>query len=748
MVRQALARASVETGRRNRPRPVNGLLVGSGLVAFVAALSVVATGPLSVALDDAQQLVAIGAVLASCLLVARETKSPAIRRFTLETAWAIAAVAAGTIIWDLGDASSASAPSAPFFIVGMVIAIDALRPRIFDGLDRTETTLVVIDCALVFVAGVMLLAGYWQRFLGSTLSRSDDLLAICGAVAVAALASAAAFSLIARGIAPSRHGPWPALGGVFLASLSWMGWLASLRDGVGLAVSPFDYLFSAGFLAVGYGVATWEQGTQCGADVLVLRRLRDSLPAIAVLLCLCLPLFGSPSASSFSLCSAALVADVAFVRLLYVLHVRRLSRRDELQALRALQVELADRARGGTPVECTGHPASLVDAGRLVCDAALRLDWVDAAWVATFGMSGSAAVTGTAGFEEGLSGHIRAIFGPHSADRARRHAETGAWAERTYHATDPWLVALRAEGVEGSVNAPLLWNDRLIGAVGLGVRRDVPLAELTGHMAAAREFAAVAAPLIGPALAEQDELEAARACIAAVIEESAFRIVFQPIFELSTGATIGYEALARFSDGASPAERFETAVSVGMSLGLEKATLEAVIGAASALPNGPWLSVNLSPELAADLGPLVPTLESTGHSIVLEITEHTLVEDYGPLRAALADYRDRVRISIDDAGAGYAGLRHIVELNPDFVKLDIGLVRQVDADPARRAMIGAMVTFARQMGSTIIAEGIEREAERATLCELGVDLGQGFLLGRPATAGSLSGDRYRAEDAA
>jgi EAL domain-containing protein (putative c-di-GMP-specific phosphodiesterase class I) len=104
---------------------------------------------------------------------------------------------------------------------------------------------------------------------------------------------------------------------------------------------------------------------------------------------------------------------------------------------------------------------------------------------------------------------------------------------------------------------------------------------------------------------------------------------------------------------------------------------------------------------------------------------------YAALRGVLAEFGDHVRIAVDDAGAGFAGLQHILEIGPDLVKLDLALVRGVDADPARRALIGGMVAFARDTGATLLAEGVETPAEAATLRELGVSLGQGYLYGRP-----------------
>jgi len=124
--------------------------------------------------------------------------------------------------------------------------------------------------------------------------------------------------------------------------------------------------------------------------------------------------------------------------------------------------------------------------------------------------------------------------------------------------------------------------------------------------------------------------------------------------------------------------------------------------------------------------------ELPGHRLVLEITEHATVEDYDALRAALRPLRGRgVSVAIDDAGAGYSSLRHILALEPDLIKLDMSLTRNICLDPARKALAAALISFARETGSRIIAEGVETAAELATLQSLGVEKAQGYFLGRP-----------------
>jgi EAL domain-containing protein (putative c-di-GMP-specific phosphodiesterase class I) len=170
-----------------------------------------------------------------------------------------------------------------------------------------------------------------------------------------------------------------------------------------------------------------------------------------------------------------------------------------------------------------------------------------------------------------------------------------------------------------------------------------------------------------------------------------------------------------------------------MGIELEVATLEVAIRESEALAPGTWLGLNVSPTMLAARR-LAPLVASTRRHIVVEITEHEAIEAYSPLRGAMAELGPRVRLAVDDAGAGVANFNHLVELRPSFVKIDVSLVRGVDVDPSRRAVVVGLVHFAAEAGCEVLAEGIETEAERATVAELGVTLGQGYLLGRPARA--------------
>jgi PAS domain S-box-containing protein len=262
---------------------------------------------------------------------------------------------------------------------------------------------------------------------------------------------------------------------------------------------------------------------------------------------------------------------------------------------------------------------------------------------------------------------------------------------------------------------------------------------MTGILSSVGEYTAVASALLGPQLMHGRERTELHAVVSETIERRAFSPVYQPIVELASRMTVGYEALTRFDDGVGPLQRFADAESAGLALGLELATLRACIEGAAALPSGRWVSFNMSPATILAVADRGLPADLDGRPLVVEITERSAVDDYAALRSALERMGDETSLAVDDAGAGFSSLRHIIELSPRFVKLDMGLVRGVDTDAARQALIAGVVHFANETGCVLVAEGVETEAERRALRRLGVTFGQGYLLGRPARAEELAG---------
>jgi EAL domain-containing protein (putative c-di-GMP-specific phosphodiesterase class I)/CheY-like chemotaxis protein len=211
-------------------------------------------------------------------------------------------------------------------------------------------------------------------------------------------------------------------------------------------------------------------------------------------------------------------------------------------------------------------------------------------------------------------------------------------------------------------------------------------------------------------------------------------LAYQPIVDLVTGDLVGVEALSRFrcEPVRPPDQWFAEATAVGRGAELELHAIADAVQRLRWLPEPLLLSVNASPSTAMHPGLAEALAHVPGRRMILELTEHAVIEDYDPLLESLDVVRAQgVQIAVDDAGAGYAGLQQILRLRPDIIKLDIHLTRGVDADPVRRAMAAALVTFGSETGAVIVAEGIETATEHSTLQELGVPWGQGFHLGRP-----------------
>jgi EAL domain-containing protein (putative c-di-GMP-specific phosphodiesterase class I) len=227
-------------------------------------------------------------------------------------------------------------------------------------------------------------------------------------------------------------------------------------------------------------------------------------------------------------------------------------------------------------------------------------------------------------------------------------------------------------------------------------------------------------------------------------EPELVRPVFQPIVDLDRGVASGYEMLARFVSPikASPLVWLAEAARRGLDTQLEAMLVEAGLDALGWLPDGCFLTINVSPRALGSehVAALLAARESL-EGVVIEVTEQAVVEDYDDLEYVLRSLRAAgAAIAVDDAGAGYASLHHIVALRPQFVKLDRSLVADLDRDPTKLAVIEALATFAGRIDSWMVAEGVERAEEVEALQRLRVPLAQGFWLGMPAPAMEPVGD--------
>ena len=233
--------------------------------------------------------------------------------------------------------------------------------------------------------------------------------------------------------------------------------------------------------------------------------------------------------------------------------------------------------------------------------------------------------------------------------------------------------------------------------------------------------------------AETDARHEMRARVESVLAADGLWVAFQPIVELSTGHAVGFEALTRSAAPVDAGVLFAEASEIGLRSELELAALRAAVSRVAELPLGTFLSVNLSPEVIVSF-PLLELLgKASAHRTVIEVTEHARVNDYAALARAVQPARALgARLAVDDAGAGYASLRHVLKLEPDIIKLDVALIRDLDADRGARALASSLVTFAREMDQLVIAEGIETARTVDVLEALGVRYGQGYYFARPS----------------
>lgn len=231
---------------------------------------------------------------------------------------------------------------------------------------------------------------------------------------------------------------------------------------------------------------------------------------------------------------------------------------------------------------------------------------------------------------------------------------------------------------------------------------------------------------------ESDE----RRRITAFLAEPDLTMALQPVVSLADGRIVGAEALARFGDGRGPDQWFREARACGLGQRFDSLAFDSALTVLDELPSDVFLSVNAGPALLLDPH-FRRTLQRSGaplDRLVIEITEHAEVADYGALNRAVESLREhRIRFAVDDTGAGYASLNHVLQIRPDVVKLDRGLITGLDSDPARRSLVTALVLLALELGASVTGEGIETPGQLEALETLGVDQGQGYLLARPTT---------------
>jgi EAL domain-containing protein (putative c-di-GMP-specific phosphodiesterase class I) len=253
-----------------------------------------------------------------------------------------------------------------------------------------------------------------------------------------------------------------------------------------------------------------------------------------------------------------------------------------------------------------------------------------------------------------------------------------------------------------------------------------------------RTFSRLVAHQIDVEAAAQRHLQEKGARIRSAVDRGDPQVVFQPIVRLGDLAVVGVEALSRFAADPkrSPNEWFADAEEAGLGEGLELVAIRTAIAQSRDLPSDLSISVNVSPGTLVRGRVLSHALHGIEpQRVIIEITEHKPVEDYAALLSALVPLRDAgVRIAIDDAGAGYSSFRHVLNLRPNYIKLDVSITRDLGRDRTRAALAAALVEFGNRTGTKLVAEGVETAEDLAALRQLGVEKGQGYFLAKPVPA--------------
>ncbi len=404
-------------------------------------------------------------------------------------------------------------------------------------------------------------------------------------------------------------------------------------------------------------------------------------------------------------------------------------------AMTELEREIRERAGIATSIARLQPGGSTEAKALAICMELRGLRGVDLALVVSFSKDGQTTVLASDAPEE-MRAEISSPAPPARSKYLIERTARGPWVELWKQRVDDadYGASLAESGIQSLSYAPIRYADRTLGLLAVGSLDR----EKGDDLPIIAEFGPVASALLGPDLHASQLAEELRGRLQEIVRSRAFHPVFQPIVDVETGQVVGYEALTRFADGEPPSARFSAAWSVGSGVELELATLERAIVVGRHLPPGRWLSVNLSPRLLlAHQDEIRVVLGHSNRSMVLEVTEHERISEYIAVREALKQFSP-ARTAVDDAGAGFTNFAHIVDIRPDFVKVDIGLVRGVDTDLARQAMIVALCHFARNTDCQLIAEGVETIGEAKTLRSLGVAFGQGYWYGRPIEVEFLS----------
>jgi EAL domain-containing protein (putative c-di-GMP-specific phosphodiesterase class I) len=712
------------------------------VVAISATLELLNPANYWILFEDVSCVVAPMAASIAVLIAARRGE-PEYRAFRTSLAISMGLTATGQLIATVPDLIHVrvglfGAISNGCYVVGAVLGVATLMVTLYRRLERDARKAVLLDGMVIIAASMTYAFANWifssllpGRPPDSLFADPTGSLLVPLVVAVfLASAGAAIVAALQLRVEPGLRGVWAVALGIVLIAVAWYGWVGRFLSGAPDSIEPMDFIFPAGALLTGYGGVTWCLTSDDRALYdRVAQVTSDWLPIAAIVGCAVLDVM--PRARTLAVDPIAVGTCV--VVLLAVARQRSLLGRARVATDR-LTRELSERAATTVSLARLEAAETIEATADRVCSEAMRIGGIDTVTLFAFAPNGVIPIA-----QAGPQTRPLALGQPLPEAKGRiiaEHAEFGLWLESwTGRAPqDEFDRATIAAGLRAEAIAPLIWNEETVGLISVGAVTPDHEKRLSDRLTTLTEFSVMSAAVLGPMLAERAQRDALRAEIQQVIDAHGFRPVFQPIVDLVSGEHVGFEALTRFADGTRPDLRFLAADKVGMMVELERACLDAQILQARSLPAGSFLSLNVSPTLAVLVDSLTAAIRAADRGVVLEITEHVEIVDYPTLMAAIDQVRPYARLAVDDAGAGYAGLRHILELRPQFVKLDISLVRNIDTDPARQAMVTGVAHFATSVGCALIAEGIETEGELATLRLLEIQYGQGYFLARPAAA--------------